>query len=39
MVEKKKEARQSIRVERQLSDINADRVVKINLNISYKKND
>ena len=39
MVEKKKEASRSIRVERQLSDINADRVVKINLNISHKKND
>ncbi|OTQ48278.1 hypothetical protein B6D06_10345 [Gilliamella apis] len=37
MVEKTKEARQSIRVERQLSDINANRVVKINLNISHKK--
>ncbi|KES18873.1 Intracellular septation protein A [Gilliamella apicola SCGC AB-598-I20] len=35
MVEKKKEASRSIRVERQLSDINADRVVKINLNISH----
>lgn len=37
MVEKKKEARRSIKVERQLSDINADRVVKVNLNISHKK--
>ena len=37
MVEKKKEARRSIKVERQLSDINADRVMKVNLNISHKK--
>jgi len=35
MVEKKKEASRSIRVERQLSDINVDKVVKINLNISH----
>ena len=33
MVEKTKEARQSHRVKRQLSDIKAERVEKINLNI------
>ncbi len=36
MVEKTKEARRSHRVERQLNDINAERVEKINLNILQK---